>query len=118
MPMSDETQPQQGVAQSERRAHRRYAVQVEIELKRDDDPVPMRLVTTDLSRNGCYVEMMMPLPVGVRIHAVLWLGEKVVRVRGCIVTRHPQYGNGIMFLAFQDDGQKELRAFLAHLRSD
>ena len=112
----EKKQSQPSVA--DRRAHRRYAVQVEIEVRQDEDSVPMRLSTTDLSRNGCYVELMMPLPVGVRVHATLWLGDKVVRLRGCVVTRHPQYGNGIMFLAFQDDGQQVLRAYLAQLRSD
>lgn len=93
-------------------------MQVELELKKEGDPVPMRLTTTDLSRNGCYLEMMAPLAVGVRVNATLWLGDKAVRLRGCVVTRHPQYGNGIMFLAFEDDGRQVLRAFLTQLRSD
>ena len=74
--------------------------------------VPMRLQTTDISRNGCYIETRMPCSVGTKIEAKFWLGETRIQVRGRIVTSHPQYGNGIMFLSFDGDGEPRLREFL------
>jgi len=118
MSQPDKQPPEPAVAQGERRAYPRYSAHVQLELREEGNDVPMRLSTTDLSRNGCYVEMIAPLAVGVRVQATLWLGEKRVRVRGCVVTRHPQFGNGIMFLVFEDDGQQTLRTFLEQLRAD
>ena len=118
MSQPDKQPPDPAVAQEERRAHPRHSVQVQVELRQEGSDVPMRLTTTDLSRNGCYVELIAPLSVGIRVKATLWLGEQCVRVRGCVVTRHPQYGNGIMFLIFEDDGQQILRTFLEKLRAD
>jgi PilZ domain len=109
---------QPSVAQDERRTCPRQSVRVEVELKHAGSESPVRLTTIDLSRNGCYIEMAVPLPVGVRVQATLSLGGNLVRVRGCVVTRHPHFGNGIMFLVFEDDGQQILRAFLAQLRAD
>ncbi len=64
----------------------------------------MRLETTDLSRGGCYVQLMMPSPVGLRLQATLWLDGYPIVVRGLVVTRHPQFGNGIMFVDFEGQG--------------
>ncbi len=72
----------------------------------------MRLQTTDLSRGGCYVQIMTPFPVGARLHAKLWLDDCPVVVRGLVVTNHPQFGNGIMFVDFERDGEQLLKQFL------
>jgi PilZ domain len=89
----------------DRRLHSRHTVQVQIELRLDGNDVPMRLETTDLSRGGCYVQMMMTLEIGAQLQATLWLGGFPIVVRCRVVTRHPQFGNGIMFVSF--DGQAE-----------
>ena len=72
----------------------------------------MRLETTDLSRNGCYVQLLIPLSVGIRVRAVLWLNGHPVVIRGRVVTRHPQFGNGIMFLDFEADAEQQLSSYL------
>lgn len=96
----------------DRRVHPRYSVQVQIEVRPEDTDVPLRLQTTDLSRGGCYIQLMMTLPVGSYINATLWLGDSPVRIRGRVVTRHPQFGNGIMFLEFKGDGEQVLTRYL------
>ena len=68
--------------------------------------------TTDLSRGGCYVESMLPLPIGTDVTAKLWLSNCPVRMRGRVVTRHPQFGNGIKFLEFEDNGKTVLAEYL------
>jgi hypothetical protein len=90
----------------DRRRDPRHSVQVQIELREDGSDVPIRMNTTDLSRGGCYLELMMPLPVGTYVTATLWLSNCSVRMRGRVVTRHPQFGNGIKFLEFEDNGGK------------
>jgi c-di-GMP-binding flagellar brake protein YcgR len=100
------------VAPPDRRRDLRYSVQVQIELREDGSEVPMRMNTTDLSRGGCYVELLMPLPVGTDVTATLWLSNGSVRMRGRVVTRHAQFGNGIKFLDFDDNGEKVLAQYL------
>jgi len=68
--------------------------------------------TIDLSRGGCYVQLMMTLSVGTYVNATLWIDDSPVRVRGRVVTRHPQFGNGIMFLEFQGNGEQLLARYL------
>src|ERR1035438_2752411 len=92
----------------DRRMHPRYSVQVQIDLCLEGRALPLRLETTDLSRGGCYVPLMPTLPLSTYVHATLWLDSCPVRVRGRVVTRHPQFGNGIMFLDFADNGEQSL----------
>jgi hypothetical protein len=101
-----------GPAQPDRRRSPRYSVQVQIEIHQEDTDVPMRLETTDLSRGGCYVQLMIPLPIGIRLHATLWLDGQPVVIRGLVVTRHPQFGNGIMFVEFEGQAEVLLNRYL------
>ena len=98
--------------QPERRRYPRYTVHVQIELCQEGSDVPMSLETTDLSRNGCYVQVLIPLSVGIRVQATLWLDGSPVVVGGRVVTRHPQFGNGIMFLEFEADAEQQLSRYL------
>jgi hypothetical protein len=54
--------PTVALTECDRRLHPRYTVQVQIELRLEGNDVPMRLATTDLSRAGCYIELMIPSP--------------------------------------------------------
>ncbi len=96
----------------ERRRFARHSAQVQIELRQDGNDVPMRIDTTDLSRGGCYVELMMTIPVGTYVNATLWLDNNPIHIRGRVVTRHPQFGNGIMFLEFEGNAEKVLTQYL------
>jgi hypothetical protein len=57
----------------------------------------------------------MTLPLGARVQATLWLNDHPLVIRGRVVTRHPQFGNGIMFLDFEDDGEQVLTRYLEGL---
>jgi c-di-GMP-binding flagellar brake protein YcgR len=96
----------------ERRAHTRHDVHVQIELHPENCDFPMRLETTDLSRGGCYIQLMMPLPVGIKAIAKLWLGDQPIVAHCRVVTKHPQYGNGIMFVDFEDQGEPLLNRYI------
>lgn len=99
-------------APPDRRRDPRHSIKVQIELREDGGNVPLRMNTADLSRGGCYVELMMPLPVGAAVTATLWFNDCSVHVRGRVVTRHPQFGNGIQFLHFEGNGESLLAEFL------
>jgi c-di-GMP-binding flagellar brake protein YcgR len=99
-------------AAPDRRHYPRYTVQVQIEIHQDGKDAPMRLETTDLSRGGCYIEMQMQLSIGVRVRATLWLDGCPIVVQAVVVTRHPQFGNGIMFVEFEGQGEQRLHRYL------
>jgi len=96
----------------DRRRHPRYTVQVQIEILQEGNSHPMRLETTDLSRGGCYIQLVTALPLGARLQVTLWLDGAPVAIQGRVVTRHPQFGNGIMFLDFEGDGDQLLNRYL------
>ena len=100
------------LTECDRRLHPRYTVQVQIELGLEGNDVPMRLATTDLSRAGCYIELMMPLSVGTHIQATLWLDGHPIVIQGRVITCHPQYGNGMMFEKFEDQAEQLLQQYL------
>lgn len=102
----------QVIAPPDRRSDPRHSIPVQIELRQEGNDVPMRMTTTDLSRGGCYIETMLPLPLGTSVTAKLWLNDCSLRVRGRVVTLHPQFGNGIKFVEFEDGGKKVLAHYL------
>ncbi len=90
----------------------RYSVQVPVEVQREDDPVSLRLETIDLSRGGCYVRPGITLPVGIIVQCTLCLDDYPIVIRGRVVTRHPEFGNGIMFVDFEGQAEPLLNRYL------
>jgi PilZ domain len=99
------------LTERDRRLHPRYTVQVQIELRLEGNEVPMRLATTDLSRAGCYIELMMPLPVGTHMQATLWLDGHPIVIRRRVIPGNPQYGNGMMFEKFEGQAEQFLQQY-------
>jgi PilZ domain len=112
MNVPDEQLANTAVEEDDNREHTRYSVQVEIEIHAQGVDVPVRLATTDLARGGCYVQMSTQLGVGTPVRATLWLDDCPVFVRGLVVTRHPQFGNGIRFMEFEGEGEGLLARYL------
>lgn len=96
----------------DRRQHRRYTVQVQIEIRQEGNDIPLRLETTDLSRGGCYIQLIPALSLGTHVQVTLWLDGQPAVIHGRVVTRHPQFGNGIMFLDFEGEGAQLLNRYL------
>jgi hypothetical protein len=103
------------IAQAERRRQQRYPIQVPIRLHFGGWDTAVALATTNLSLYGCSIMTSPQLPVGIEVYAKLSLPDHCVQIRGRVVTRHPELGNGIMFMNFEDDGEERLRQFLEGL---
>jgi hypothetical protein len=112
MPTPDAERHTSNLTEPDRRRYPRYTVQVQIEIYQEANGMPMRLETTDLSRGGCYVQLMFPLEVGASVRMTLWLDHDPIVIRGRVVTRHPQFGNGIMFTDFEDQSNQILNRYL------
>jgi c-di-GMP-binding flagellar brake protein YcgR len=96
----------------ERREHVRVKACLPIEFRQEGSPVVIRAETSDLSLGGCYVEMMFTLEVDSKLHVVLWANDERLRCRGVVITRHPQFGNGIKFLDMSAEDRRRLQYLL------
>ncbi len=96
----------------ERRRFRRLKKAVQAELRVQGSDTPIRAETTDISEGGCYIEMAVTLDLGAPVKLILWLGHKKLELNAKVVTRHPQFGNGIEFGQMSEVSQRLLHAFL------
>jgi len=97
---------------AQRRQYPRFPAQVPVDLCQEGGNSVLRMETRDLSRGGCSIPLMASLSVGSYVQITLWLNETPVGIRGRAVTRHPEFGNGIMFLKFQDGSEGVLARYL------
>jgi hypothetical protein len=95
----------------ERRDSTRIKVSVPVELFTPESDVPHRCATTDLSESGCYIESVLPFPIGTIFEMSLQL-EETLLVVGTVVTRDPQVGNGIKFTRMLPEDREILRAYV------
>lgn len=82
-----------------------------VELKPTGQP-PMWSKIGDLSRGGCFVEMMIPLQQGTRLKISLWLKENKVLAEGVVVHSRPGFGVGIRFTEMSRSDAERLQEFL------
>jgi hypothetical protein len=59
-------------------------------------------ICTDLSRSGCYIETVYPLPEGTRIEVALRLEAKEVHATAVVRGSKPNWGMGVQFLKMSD----------------
>jgi len=67
---------------------------------------------TDIGGRGCYVETLLPLALGTRIHVVFWIGHEKVKTNGIVRASDPGVGMGIEFTDLDDHVQERLQAHL------
>lgn len=98
----------------ERRRSPRYAVLVELEIADHSNRLLARAKTSDISLHGCYVETLMPLPVGERVRLRLWLWDEAVVTTAIVATNHPGVGMGLEFLSPSQGMLDLITNFLVH----
>src|SRR5947208_12144199 len=55
------------------------------------------LFRSDVSGNGCYVETILPLPVGTTLRVDFYLENQHIKISAVVRTCDPGVGNGIEF---------------------
>jgi hypothetical protein len=95
-----------------RRKFFRHRISFPLELRDERVNTPLRVNATDISGNGCYVETVMPLPIGTALRVDLWLGEERISPSGVVRTRDPGVGMGIEFTGMPEEGKKRFQAHL------
>lgn len=100
------------IAASNRRRFHRHKISLPLELRDERVNAPLRINATDVSANGCYVESMMPLPLGTVLRVEFWLDSEHVKITAVVRTCDPGVGNGIEFTGMPTDTKERMQAFL------
>ncbi len=100
------------VSPSNRRRFPRHKISFPLELRDERVNTPMRINATDVSGNGCYVETILPLPVGTMLRVDFYMQEEHMTISAVVRTCDPGVGNGIEFTGLPLDGKQRMQAYL------
>jgi len=98
-----------------RRKFARHRISYPLELRDERVNTPLRINATDVSGNGCYVETVMPLPVGTALRVDLWIEQERLSPTAVVRTCDPGVGMGIEFTGLPEDSKKRFQAHLDKL---
>ncbi len=90
----------------------RHKISFPIELRDERVKTPMRISATDVSGNGCYVESMLPLPIGTVLRVDFYLRDEHITITAVVRTCDPGVGNGIEFTGMPNERKEQLQAYL------
>jgi len=99
-------------SQDNRRRFARHKISFPVELRDERVNTPLRVNATDVSGNGCYVETVMPLAVGISLRVDFWIEEDHLSATATVRTRDPGVGMGIEFTGLPEDNKRRLQAHL------
>lgn len=100
---------------NKRRFHR-HKVLFPIEISFEDSRrTHLQTSATDIGGRGCYVETLLPLALGTKVHITFWVDSEKVQTSGIVRTSDPGVGMGIEFMALDNVVQEWLQAHLDKL---
>lgn len=105
-------------APSNKRKFLRHKISLPLELRDERVGTPMRINATDVSGNGCYVETIMPLPVGTVLRVEFYMDSERVSISAVVRTCDPGVGNGIEFTGMPPEGKQRLQMYLDAIDPD
>jgi PilZ domain len=101
-----------------RRKFVRHKISFPLELRDERVNTPLRVNATDISGNGCYVETVMPLPVGTALRVDLWMDQERLSPSAIVRTRDPGVGMGIEFTGLPEENKKRFQTHLDKIDSN
>lgn len=75
----------------------------------------MQTNATDISGRGCYVEVLVPLPLGTMVYVTLWMDSEKISAPGTVRASDPGVGMGIEFTGLDRAVQDRLQQYLDKL---
>jgi len=112
LPQEMQTDERTSVTLDNRRKFTRHKISFPLEVRDERVNTPLRVNATDISGNGCYVETVMPLPVGTALRMDFWMGEEHLSPSAIVRTRDPGVGMGIEFTGLTEETKKRFQAHL------
>lgn len=96
---------------------RRSAPRVQLVLAADVVELPrgakLSARTADISRTGCYIDRLNPVPQGSRVRLRITHHDEVFEGIGCVVYVSPSLGMGVAFVEVAPEQQARLDLWLA-----
>jgi hypothetical protein len=99
----------------ENRRNPRYKCEGSAEFRTEGIDVRTWATVTDISRNGCYVEMQATSPPDTRVDMVIEVKGIRTRAKGTVKTSYPLLGMGIAFTEITEPDQARLDELLLWL---
>jgi hypothetical protein len=99
----------------ERRQHIRQSCSGDAEIYVGGTRFPQRGRLTDLSRGGCFVELLPAITLDTKVTLVLLIAQRNIRVEGVVKSVLPNFGLGIQFLHLEPKDLQQLDEVLAAL---
>jgi PilZ domain len=97
---------------SNRRRFARHRISFPLEARDERVKTPMRVNATDISGSGCYVETILPLPVGTTLKVDFWVDTEKTTTSAVVRTSDPGVGMGVEFIGLPPDAQQRLQKHL------
>ena len=100
------------VATGNRRRWPRHKISFPLELRDERVRTPMRINSTDVSGNGCYVETLQPLPLGTVLRVDFYMQTEHVSISAVVRTCDGGVGMGIEFTGLPLADKERLQRYL------
>jgi hypothetical protein len=75
----------------------------------------MQTNATDIGGRGCYVETLLPLPMGTRVKITFWMDDEKIQTSGVVRASDGGVGMGIEFTQLDDHVQERLQKHVEKL---
>ena len=98
--------------EQERRRTPRFSFIAHAELREDASQVRVVSRVSELSLNGCYLDMMNPFPAGTMVTLRITAGEETIEAHAKIIYSTPNMGAGAAFLDVDPKHQSLLKRWL------
>jgi hypothetical protein len=96
---------------ADRRRFPRFECKASVEVRLSSGS-PVRGNLADLSLGGCYIEMMIPLPVSTQLNLVIWLESGKLATPGVVTSSHAGFGVGVKFIGMGKPDRQMLEQYL------
>jgi len=90
----------------ERRSQSRYALAAGVRVADQRSGIPSWCNIADISRGGCFIELVVPFPKGTQLTLEVRAGELKFRTQGEVKSSQPGKGMGIQF-KIEDEAQRD-----------
>jgi PilZ domain-containing protein len=105
--------PQKASPHTNKRRFVRHRIAFPIEMRDDrGGGVPMQTNASDIGGRGCYVETLVPFPLGTPLQITFWIKDEKMTTGAIVRASDPGVGMGIEFLGMALDDQLRFQAYL------
>jgi PilZ domain len=94
----------------------RYPFYASAEIVEQKTQTRMTTRTSELSRHGCYFDMLNPLPLGTAVKIEILYNEQTFGATGHVIYSQHNMGMGVAFGDIEPPQQQMLEKWLNHLR--